>query len=387
MIIDPFNRKDNLNIQNEDNIVDIEKLQKYLVENFISELTKEEVLPLKDKIRKYIFDKYSISSDNEIEKISTEVLNRIFGYGILQKYIEDEYVSDIRVVKYNSIFVKTKGIWKKEDISFKSEEEFVEYIRYIALKNNKVINYDRPLIVFSDRKNNLRIEAGIEPVNVGSPSLVIRIHRSEKIKTLEMLKDEYKMFDNEAYNLLLNIIKREENIVISGKGGSGKTTLLKAIIDKLPDTLAISTNEETAELNITNKNVIQREIVSSRSLDDEIGLDKLTRHSLVSSNDAIIIGELKGKEASVFFDSISTGHLGYATVHSDSAENTVDRLVTLVKRDPASQQYKEEFIQKLLSKSIDYVIFMKSFKIKEIIKIGYLKNKIKFEYLFKEEEI
>lgn len=387
MIIDPFNRKDNLNTQNEDNIVDIEKLQKYLVENFISELTKEEVLPLKDKIRKYIFDKYSISSDNEIEKISTEVLNRIFGYGILQKYIEDEYVSDIRVVKYNSIFVKTKGVWKKEDISFKSEEEFVEYIRYIALKNNKVINYDRPLLVFSDRKNNLRIEAGIEPVNVGSPSLVIRIHRSEKIKTLEMLRDEYKMFDNEAYNLLLNIIKREENIVISGKGGSGKTTLLKAIIDKLPDTLAISTNEETAELNITNKNVIQREIVSSRSLVDEIGLDKLTRHSLVSSNDAIIIGELKGKEASVFFDSISTGHLGYATVHSDSAENTVDRLVTLVKRDPASQQYKEEFIQKLLSKSIDYVIFMKSFKIKEIIKIGYLKNKIKFEYLFKEEEI
>ena len=282
MIIDPFNKKDNLNTQNEDNIVDIEKLQNYLVENFISELTKEEVLPLKDKIRKYIFDKYSISSDNEIEKISTEVLNRIFGYGILQKYIEDEYVSDIRVVKYNSIFEKTKGVWKKEDISFKSEEEFVEYIRYIALKNNKVINYDRPLLVFSDRKNNLRIEAGIEPVNVGSPSLVIRIHRSEKIKTLEMLRDEYKMFDNEAYNLLLNIIKREENIVISGKGGSGKTTLLKAIIDKLPDTLAISTNEETAELNITNKNVIQREIVSSRSLVDEIGLDKLTRHSLVS---------------------------------------------------------------------------------------------------------
>ena len=388
MIIDPFNRKENNNSKIEENeVVDIEKLQKYLVENFMGELTREEVLPLKDKIRKYIFDKYSISNDEEIEKISTEVLNRIFGYGILQGYIDDENISDIRVVRYNSIFVKRKGIWNKENLGFKSEDEFVEYIRYIALKNNKIINYDRPLLVFSDRKNNLRIEAGIEPVNVCSPSLVIRIHRNEKIKTLEILRDEYQMFNNEVYEILLKIVKNEENIVIAGKGGSGKTTLLKAIIDKLPETLAISTNEETAELHLSDKNVIQREIVSSRAANEEIGLDKLTRHSLVSSNDAIIIGELKGKEALVFFDSISTGHLGYATVHSDSAENTIDRLVTLVKRDPASQQYKEEFIQKLLSKSIDYVIFMKSFKVKEIIKIGYIKNKIKFEYLFRDEVI
>lgn len=385
MIIDPFNYQENVHSKNSENTVDVASLQKYLVDNFMNLLVSEDIVALKNKIRSYLYDSYSLTSDEEIEKISTEVLNRIFGYGLLQRYIENEEVSDIRVVAYNSVYVKIKGKWVKEDISFKNDEEFTEYIRYVALKNGKIINYDRPLLVFSDRKNNLRIEAGIAPVNVSSPSLVIRVHRNEIIKTLEVLKDEYSMLNDDVYKLLLDAVNSEKNIVISGKGGSGKTTLLKALIQKLPNTLAISTNEETAELNIPDKNVIQREVMLSRGMAEDIGLDTLTRHSLVSSNDAIIIGELKGKEASVFFDSISTGHLGYATVHSDCAENTIDRLITLVKRDPLSQQYKEEFIQKLLCKSIDYIIFMKNFKVNEIVEVNFLKTKVKFNTLYKEE--
>ena len=79
--------------------------------------------------------------------------------------------------------------------------------------------------------------------------------------------------------------------------------------------------------------------------------------------DVIIIGELKGAEANSFFDSISTGHTGLATVHADSVKNTIDRLITLIKKDIKAQYYTEDFLRRFLCSSIDYIIFMKNFKV------------------------
>jgi pilus assembly protein CpaF len=72
------------------------------------------------------------------------------------------------------------------------------------------------------------------------------------------------MLDSDAYKIINKAINERKNIVISGKGGSGKTSLLRAIIDKLPDEIAITTNEETTELYIDGKNIIQREVIESR---------------------------------------------------------------------------------------------------------------------------
>ena len=92
------------------------------------------------------------------------------------------------------------------------------------------------------------------------------------------------------------------------------------------------------------------------------------------SNDCIVVGELKGEEAMVFFDAISTGHRGYATVHSDSSKNTADRLVTLMKRDLNAQMYTDQYLRKLLANSLDLVIYMSHFKVQEITEVLYDKE-------------
>ena len=73
----------------------------------------------------------------------------------------------------------------------------------------------------------------------------------------------------------------------------------------------------------------------------------------------------------MFFDGIATGHMGLTTVHSDSVYNTLDRLTTLIKRDPKAQSYKEEFVNQMLSSSINYIIFMKDYKVNEIAEVYY----------------
>lgn len=366
----------------------IREVSKELISRESLLIEKGKKTNIEEKILYELYNTYHLINEIKVKKIKQEVLNKIFGYGILQRYIDDEFVSDIRAVSYNNIFIKEKGKWKKVKEQFESKKEFEEYVRFCALKNNSIINFETPIAVFSDRNNSLRIEAGIEPANVLGPSLVIRIHRKNIVKTIDNLYSEFKMMDKKSYDVIKNNIGVLDNVILCGKGGSGKTTLLKALIERIPKEVSITTNEETAELYLENRNVIQRECILNRK-EKNVDLELLSRHSLVMSNDVIIIGELKGKEANSFFDSISTGHTGLATVHADSTKNTIDRLITLIKKDVKAQYYTEDFLRRFLASSIDYIVFMKNFKVNEISKVYFNEdnNKIILKNLYKLEEM
>lgn len=388
MLINPFKlESEQENKENEDNVKYepeeiILKLRDYVINNYMDYLKENMKDKLKEKLNKDIYDLYGITDQQKVNNIITILLDKMFGYGILQKYIESKDVTDIRVVKFDSIYIKRKGIWEKVEDKFASEEEFNEYVRYCALKNNSNINFDVPIITVSDKIYNLRIEMGIEPANVKSPNIVIRIHRFNEIINLETLFLVYDMLDASSYKILLNAVNEGKNIIFSGKGGSGKTTLLRAILQKIPDEKAISINEETAELNIQNKNVIQREVIENREESKKISLEKLMKQSLVMSNDVIVVGEMKGSETSVFIDAIGTGHIGYATVHSDSAKNTINRLITLFKRDVRVQAYKEEFVKELLINSIDYIVYLENFKVVNILKKEIINNNCMYDNIY-----
>lgn len=362
----------------------ISEIISYLINNYSEYLSDVNLNKnfVENIVREKVYSDYSnLNTDSTIN----DILNRLFGYHILQKFIDDSNVSDIRVTRYDNIIIKKDGRWEKTTESFYSEEDFLNFVRYCVLKNHGKITTETPIVVVSDRKNNLRIEAGIEPVNINSPNLVIRIHRPDNLQSLEALcMTEVEMFNLEIYKFLIDAINAGVNIIISGKGGSGKTTLMRNLINKIPEDLSITSNEETAELYSTHPNIIQREILSNRAEDKNVTLARLTAHSLVMSNDVVVIGELKGEEAMVFLDAVSTGHRGYATVHSDSSFNTIDRLVTLMKRDYKAQSYTDKYLRKLLSNSIDVVIFMKNFKVHEITEILYDQEMedVKYNVLF-----
>ncbi|MBR6688730.1 MAG: CpaF family protein [Clostridia bacterium] len=353
----------------------IKHITKRLLEEELETIERRNIEKLTKKIEWILVNKYEIVEEKNVNDYIKEVLDKIYGYGILEKYLNDGITSDIRAVAFNNIYVKQKGNWIKTEETFANEEEFNEYIRFCALKNNYNINNENPIGVFSDRKNGLRIEAGIEPVNVNNANLVIRIHKNETPKSLEQLFEAYHMLDKYSYEVIKDGTKRMANILICGKGGSGKTTLLRAIINTLPENIAINTNEETAELYIENRNIIQRECLLTRVEDKNVDLEKLSRNSLVMSNDVIVIGELKGKEANSFFDAISTGHMGIATVHSDSTKNAIDRIITLIRKDVKASQYTDRFLRRFLAGTIDYIILVKDFQVKEVAAVKYDEEK------------
>jgi len=309
------------------------------------------------------------------------VFDNIFGYGLLEPYLKTPDVSDIFINNPSMAFIKTRGVKSRVNIDFGTTERLLAYCRKLAAICGGQINENESEVVLTDRKRNLRIVIAIEPINIGSPSISIR-----KPTTSFMLSEliDLGMINEPMYKYLKEATERRDTIIISGKGGSGKTTLLGALINEIPSTERGLLIQETNEVTATNPDIISQLIKTSDVAGNkDHGLFDLTRYGLLMSLDRMFIGELKDKEAFDFFNAVFTGHTGsMATVHANSASETVDRLVLLMKR--ADTNLTGEYLKELLVSSLNLIIFVQGFKVQEILRVeGFNMNgKIAYKRIF-----
>ncbi len=126
-------------------------------------------------------------------------------------------------------------------------------------------------------------------------------------------------------------------VLVTGTAGSGKTTTQACIIDRINRTRAchIITLEDPIEfLHRNQKSIIsQREIV----IDSEDYLSAL-RSCLRQAPDVILLGEMRDHETiRTAMTAAETGHLLMATLHTQGAVNTIDRIVDAFPGDQQAQ--------------------------------------------------
>jgi twitching motility protein PilT len=115
-------------------------------------------------------------------------------------------------------------------------------------------------------------------------------------------------------------------VLVTGPTGCGKTTTLAAMIDLINETRRV--NIISVEDPIEFVHGDKQAIVSQR----EIGIDTdsfqmALRHVLRQAPDIILIGEMRDIETmNVALQAAETGHLVFATVHTASAAETLDRI-------------------------------------------------------------
>lgn len=116
-------------------------------------------------------------------------------------------------------------------------------------------------------------------------------------------------------------------ILLTGPTGSGKSTTLAALIDIINSEreLHIMTVEDPIEfLHLHKRSVVnQREVgTDTRSFANAL------RHALRQDPDVILVGELRDLETiSMALTAAETGHLVFATLHTQDAPQSVDRIV------------------------------------------------------------
>jgi twitching motility protein PilT len=126
-------------------------------------------------------------------------------------------------------------------------------------------------------------------------------------------------------------------VLVTGPTGSGKSTTLAALIDLVNSTRAdhIVTVEDPIEFLHTHKKSVvnQREVGS-----DTHSFAAALKHVLRQDPDVILIGELRDLETiSVALTAAETGHLVFASLHTQDAPQTIDRIIDVFPPHQQSQ--------------------------------------------------
>src|SRR5437867_8735344 len=116
-------------------------------------------------------------------------------------------------------------------------------------------------------------------------------------------------------------------VVVTGPTGSGKSTSLAAMVDIVNTERAghIMTVEDPIEFLHKHKSCIvnQREIGA-----DTHGFGQALKHVLRQDPDVILVGEMRDLETiGTAITAAETGHLVFATVHTQDAPQTIDRII------------------------------------------------------------
>jgi len=124
-------------------------------------------------------------------------------------------------------------------------------------------------------------------------------------------------------------------VLVTGPTGSGKSTTLAAMIDKINSEKShhIITIEDPIEFTHKSKKsvLVQREVHY-----DTFSFSAALRSSLRQDPDVVLIGEMRDLETIASAITIAeTGHLVFATLHTNSAAQSIDRMIDVF---PAHQQ-------------------------------------------------
>jgi len=139
-------------------------------------------------------------------------------------------------------------------------------------------------------------------------------------------------------------------VLVTGPTGSGKSTTLAAMVDYVNETTRghILTIEDPIEFVHTPKQCLinQREVGPHTE-----SFENALRAALREDPDVILVGELRDLETTqLAISAAETGHLVFATLHTNSASKTVDRIIDIF---PSGQQSQ---IRTMLSESIEGVV-------------------------------
>jgi type IV secretory pathway ATPase VirB11/archaellum biosynthesis ATPase len=281
----------------------------------------------------------------ELEK-EAEVLSEILckftaGFGVLETLLQDERVQDIYIDAPSSqvpvqVVLRSdapKGVRQKCRTNiFVGTRDLQGFVSRIKFETGLPFSEAHPVLEADMRRLRARVTLVGPPLSAKGVSVAIRKH-SERVWTLPMLIRNGTLSPLLSSLLWACVIGRRA-VLVAGSRGAGKTTLLGAMMLEFPLSQRIILIEDTPELSLARMQALGYDVQALR-FDSEVegsptAADNALRVSLRMGESAIVIGEVRGEEASVLYESMRAGSAGSSvlgTIHGNSAKGVLDRAV------------------------------------------------------------
>ncbi len=315
-----------------------EEFKKEIIETLRNMVNYETVVEKdQDKVLEYIDKKIkmiALELDLDIpyesyKKIYYYLVRDFVGFNEAEPLLRDYFVEDIECNGSNTPVYIVHRIFRnlKTNLIFKENERMENFVEKLAQRCGKYISYAKP-ILDGTLPDGSRVNATYtKDITSRGPTFTIRKFTKTPWTPPQLIS--FRTLSPEIMAYLWLLIQYRMNILIVGGTASGKTTLLNAIAFFIPPEARVVSIEDTRELNLPRENWLPSVVRSDTgSGQGEISLFDLLKSSFRQNPDYVIVGEVRGKEASVLFQGMASGHSSISTIHADSVDTVIKRLET-----------------------------------------------------------
>lgn len=286
------------------------------------------------------------SDGTDLEMVSEDICKIVHrhsvGAGVFETLLGDPHIEDVYIdapCNSNRIHVTMNGIdglnshMRCRTNLMADRREVLNLVN--ILKRSSGLRFCRsdPVLETDFREFDARATVIGYPMSPNGEAVAIRKH-STKPWTLSRLVYNGTI-DARSAGLLSFLVDNRATFLVCGARGAGKSSLLSALMFEFPLEQRILTIEDTIEL----PGEMMRRMgykVQSMLIDDRMNggqpsrSEEALRVSLRMGESAIVLGEVRGDEARMLYQSMRTGRAGSSvmgTIHGDSAESVYKRVV------------------------------------------------------------
>ena len=287
----------------------------------------------------------------DAESVVRDVLDRVAGFGPLQRYLDDPEIEEIWVNEPGRVFIARKGR-SELTTTILAPGELADLVERMLRTSGRRIDMSTPF-VDAMMPDGSRLHVVIPDITrrhmaVNIRKFVLQAHSLDELVALGTLTAH-------AARFLEAAVASGLNILVSGGTQAGKTTLLNCLCGAIPARERVITCEEVFELRVPLPDVVSMQ-TRQPNLEGagEIPLRRLVKEALRMRPSRIVVGEVRQEECLDLLIALNSGLPGMCTLHANSAREAVVKMCTLPLL--AGENIGTSFVVPTVAASVDLVV-------------------------------
>lgn len=257
-------------------------------------------------------------------------------FGPLQKYLDDDDITDISYSNGGQLWLKSlqRGVYRADQQDV--DNALVEKIAFQCSNvMGKTFNMAHPFL--DSESAELRMNFVHDSIARNGIAAVFRKTPAKiRLEKSKLLNEKYVTLS--IHDFLINCVKGHCNMIVCGETGSGKTELVKYLASHTAENEKIITIEDTLELHL-DRIYPTRDIVAMKTNNIASYSDVLVT-CMRQNPKWILLSEVRSAEAvTAVRNSISSGHNILSTIHADKAESIPLRMYSLLESNIDVEQF------------------------------------------------